>query len=339
MQIVINGFGRIGRTVLRQVLEASKDGDVEVVRINDIASLETCAYLFKYDSVFGPWPGNVTAHDGVLAIDGRQILFSSEADLSQADLTGVDVVMECTGKANTRIIAERGLVAGAANVLISGPSDAADVTLVLGANEDQLADQQVVSNGSCTTNALAPLLRGLDDAVGIDSGHMTTIHCYTGSQPMVDAPRGPLERSRAGGVSMVPTTTSATKLVGKVLPQLDGRVSGAAVRVPAISVSAVDLTVTLNRPVNAPFNDWLQSVFADNPVIGFTEDRVVSTDMRARPESLIIALPETLETNSRQVRLFGWYDNEWGFSARMIEMARLMAARKASVNVVASLAS
>jgi len=327
MRIVINGFGRIGRTVLRQVLNLPETDAIEVVRINDIAPLETCAYLFKYDSVFGPWPGEVTAGDGSLRVDGREIVFSAEPDLSILDLSNVDVVLECTGKADTRTVAERGLKAGATNVLISGPSPAADITLVLGANEEQMGSHRVVSNGSCTTNALAPLLRGLDDAIGVKSGHMTTIHCYTGSQPMVDAPRGPLERSRAGGVSMVPTTTSATKLVGTVLPQLAGKVSGAAVRVPAISVSAVDLTVTLAQPVSAPFNDRLLDIFEKNPVIGFIRDRVVSTDMRTRPESLVIHLPETLEANDRQVRIFGWYDNEWGFSARMIDMARLMADR------------
>lgn len=327
MKIVINGFGRIGRTVLRQVLALPEQEAVEVVRINDIAPLETCAYLFKYDSVFGPYPGTVTSDANSLTVDGQIIPFSAEPDLSALDLSDVDVIMECTGKADTIEVAERGLKAGAANVLISGPSTAAEITLVLGANEEKLGDFRIVSNGSCTTNALAPLLRGLDDAIGVKSGHMTTIHCYTGSQPMVDAPRGPLERSRAGGVSMVPTTTSATKLVGVVLPQLAGKVSGAAVRVPTISVSAVDLTVTLAEPIEAPFNDRLLEIFQDNSVIGFVEDRVVSTDMRTRPESLVIHLPETLEANARQVRLFGWYDNEWGFSARMIDMARLMAAR------------
>ncbi|CTQ55552.1 Glyceraldehyde-3-phosphate dehydrogenase 2 [Roseibium album] len=327
MKIVINGFGRIGRTVLRQILSLPEANAVEVVRINDIASLETCAYLFKYDSVFGPYPGTVTSGGESLTVDGRKIHFSAEKDLSTLDLSDVDVVMECTGKADTIDVAERGLKAGAANVLISGPSAAAEVTLVLGANEDKLGNHRIISNGSCTTNALAPLLRGIDDAIGIKTGHMTTIHCYTGSQPMVDAPRGPLERSRAGGVSMVPTTTSATKLVGKVLPQLEGKVTGAAVRVPAISVSAVDLTLTLAKPIDKPANDTLQDIFADNPIIGFTKDRVVSTDMRARPESLVIALPETLEANDHQLRIFGWYDNEWGFSARMIDMARLMAAR------------
>jgi glyceraldehyde 3-phosphate dehydrogenase len=327
MRIVINGFGRIGRTVLRQILKLPDAQRIEVVRINDIAPLETCAYLFKYDSVFGPWPGEVTAGEGMLTVDGREIVFSAETDLSRLDLSDIDVVMECTGKADTREVADRGLRAGARNVLISGPSRAADITLVLGANEEQIGHHRIVSNGSCTTNALAPLLRGIDDAIGIRSGHMTTIHCYTGSQPMVDAPRGPLERSRAGGVSMVPTTTSATKLVGEVLPQLAGKVSGAAVRVPAISVSAVDLTLTLAQPVETPFNDRLQEIFAGNPVIGFVRDHVVSTDMRARPESLVLHLPETLEANEFQVRIFGWYDNEWGFSARMIDMARLMAGR------------
>ncbi|MCV0428412.1 MAG: aldehyde dehydrogenase [Roseibium sp.] len=327
MRIVINGFGRIGRTVLRQVLSLPQDAVVEVVRINDIASLETCAYLFKYDSVFGPFPGEVSIGEDCLIIDGNEILFSAEPDLSAVDLSGVDVVMECTGKADTIEVAGRGLKAGASNVLISGPSAAAEITLVLGANEEQLDGHKLVSNGSCTTNALAPLLRGIDDAVGIETGHMTTVHCYTGSQPMVDAPRGPLERSRAGGVSMVPTTTSATKLVGRVLPQLSGKISGAAVRVPAISVSAVDLTLTLTRSVGGPFNDLLREIFAESRLVGFINDRVVSTDMRARPESLVVALHETLAVGDRQVRIFGWYDNEWGFSARMIDMARLMTTR------------
>ncbi len=327
MRIVINGFGRIGRTVLRQILALPEKEEIAIVRINDIAPLETCTYLFKYDSVFGPYPGHVEAGARSLTIDGQEILFSAEPDLSVLDLSDVDVVLECTGKANTEEIAGRGLSAGARNVLISGPSPAADRTLVLGANEEELGSHRLISNGSCTTNALAPLLRGLDDAIGIQSGHITTIHCYTGSQPMVDAPRGPLERSRAGGVSMVPTTTSATKLVGKVLPQIEGRITGAAVRVPTISVSAVDLTVTWKRPVAGSVNDLLQDIFSNSSVIGFTGDHVVSPDMRARPESLVIALPETLTTGDRQARIFGWYDNEWGFSRRMIDMARLMVAR------------
>lgn len=327
MRIVINGFGRIGRTVLRQILTSQPQEAVDVVQINDIAPLETCAYLFKYDSVFGPFSGTVESTHDELILDGKPIRFSCEADLSVLDLSDADIVLECTGKADTKAVAERGLAAGAKKILISGPSAAAETTLVLGANEEKLLNHKVVSNGSCTTNALAPLLRGIDDALGIETGHMTTVHCYTGSQPMVDAPRGPLERSRAGGVSMVPTTTSATKLVGQVLPQLDGKVSGAAVRVPAISVSAVDVTLTLKNHPGPNFNEYLQQIFADSSVIGFTNDRVVSTDMRARPESLVVALPETLTVGEKQVRIFGWYDNEWGFSARMIDMAKLMAAR------------
>ncbi len=327
MRIVINGFGRIGRTVLRQLLSKQQSGTVEVVQINDIAPLETCAYLFQYDSVFGPYPGTVEVSDDTLIVDGQSIRFTCEPDLSVFDLSAVDVVLECTGKADTSDIAERGLKAGARNILISGPSAAAEITLVLGANEHELADHRIVSNGSCTTNALAPLLRGIDDAIGIETGHMTTVHCYTGSQPMVDAPRGPLERSRAGGVSMVPTTTSATNLLGQVLPQLNGKISGAAVRVPAISVSAVDVTLTLKKAAAGNINDVLQDIFANSAVVGFTKDRVVSTDMRARSESLVIALPETLTVGNHQVRIFGWYDNEWGFSTRMIDMAQIMAAR------------
>lgn len=328
MRIAINGFGRIGRTVTRQILNSADKNDLEIGHINDITTLETAAYLLKYDSVFGPYPGVVEAGSDCLIIDGYTIPFSSETDISTLDLKTIDVVMECTGKADQRAIAERGLKAGAQAILISGPSPAADTTLVFGANETELADQRVISNGSCTTNALAPLLRSIDDAIGIDSGHMTTIHCYTGSQPMVDAPRGPLERSRAGAVSMVPTTTSATKLIGQVLPQLDGKISGAAVRVPTISVSAVDLMLTLSGPIKSSANEFLSDVFGGNPIVGLTADRVVSTDMRARAESVVIAVQETLTVGDRQIRIFGWYDNEWGFSARLIEMAKLMIGRR-----------
>lgn len=327
MRLVINGFGRIGRTVLRQYLSLPVSEQPRTIWVNDIAPLETCAYLFRYDSVFGPYRETVTTSPEGLVIGDRSIRLTRESDLSNLDLSDIDLVMECTGKAQTRDIAERGLKAGARAILISGPSPAADETIVIGANDEKLADHTIVSNASCTTNALAPLLRGLHDELGIESGHMTTIHCYTGSQPMVDAPRDTLERSRAGGVSMVPTTTSATKLVGDVLPQLKGKVTGAAVRVPAISVSAVDLVLTLSKPVSGQINDALQSIFAGSQIVGFTNDPVVSTDMRARPESLVIQLPETQTCGDRQVRIFGWYDNEWGFSARMLDMAKRMTSR------------
>lgn len=322
MRIAINGFGRIGRSLLRLALA---DDRFEVVAINDIADLETLAYLFAYDSVFGPYPGQVSHRPGVLVVDGRAIPVYREGDLSKLDLRRVDVLMECTGRANTRPVAEAGLRAGAGRVLISGPSDAADVTAVMGANEERARGARIVSNASCTTNALAPLLKLLDNAFGVETGHMTTIHCYTGSQPMVDAPRGPLERSRAGALSMVPTSTSAGKLVDVVLPELAGRVTARAVRVPTASVSAVDLMVTLrSAPSLEEVSAWLRSA-AGGPLIGWTDMPLVSTDLRKRPESVIVQASETSVAKGGLTRIFGWYDNEWGFSNRMLDMAQVMA--------------
>ncbi|ETW13955.1 glyceraldehyde-3-phosphate dehydrogenase, type I [Roseivivax marinus] len=327
MRIAINGFGRIGRTVLRQILTRPDCADVEVALLNDIAPRDTGAYLFRYDSVYGPYPGEVTFTDGALHAGGRTLPFHAERDLGALPLSDVDVVMDCTGTVKTRAQAARGLEAGARNVLISGPCDEAEETIVLGANEDRLGAARIVSNASCTTNALAPLLRAIHAARPVSHGHMTTIHCYTGSQPTVDAPRGPFARSRAAAVSMVPTTTSATRLVGDVLPGLADRISGAAVRVPTVSVSAVDAVLTFEETAPDDPAEWLRSIAAESDgIIGCTDDPVVSTDMRARTESLVLALPETIAQGPRQLRVFGWYDNEWGFSARMIDMARRMAA-------------
>lgn len=325
-KVAINGFGRIGRTVLRQLLTTRADTGIEVVLINDIADVELCAYLFGYDSVFGVFPEPVRGEGGAIHIGDRKIAFSNDPDLSQTDLSVVDIILECAGHAKTREVAERGLNAGAKQVLISGPSDAADVTVVMGANDADMGDARIVSNGSCTTNAEAPLLKYLDDTLGLVSAHLTTIHCYTGSQPMIDAPRGDMARSRAGALSMVPTTTSATRLVKKVLPHLEDKITGAAVRVPTASVSAVDLTATVAADVDVEaLNALLQN--ADPNIIGTTTLPLVSTDLRARPESLVVALPETLTTTARQIRVFGWYDNEWGFSSRMIDMALKLMAR------------
>ena len=320
MRIAINGFGRIGRTVLRQVLTQHLTG-IEVVAINDIAPAETCAYLFAYDSTFGPYPGEVRAVDGVLQVSEQAFPLHHEPDLRALDLSGVDVLLDCTGIARTSDLATRGLDAGAVRVLISGPSPVAEITVVLGANDDHLADQRVVSNASCTTNALAPLVKALDGRWSIERAHMTTIHCYTNSQPMVDAPRGDLARSRAGALSMVPTTSSATQLIDQILPHLAGRITGAAVRVPTASVSAIDMTVQLGSDPDGDMPAALRDLAEASPVIGWTDMPLVSSDLRARPESLILALPETLVTG-RQLRVFGWYDNEWGFSARMIDIAR-----------------
>lgn len=324
MRVAINGFGRIGRTVLRAWLQGGWP-DVHIVAINDIARAEDCAYLFEFDSVFGPFRGPVSLGNGTLEVAGRSLRLTHAPDLSTLDLSDIDLVMECTGRAESRDVAQRGLRSGAGRVLISGPSGAAEATIVLGANDDALTPElKVISNASCTTNALAPLVRLLHQQWGVSTGFMTTVHCYTGSQPTVDAPRGDPARSRAAALSMVPTTTSASKLLDVVLPALTGRIEGAALRVPTASVSAVDLTLMLENPtdvaqVNALFRDA-------GGVIGWTEKPLVSSDLRARPESVVMALAETRMTQGGMLRVFGWYDNEWGFSNRMLDMAARISA-------------
>ncbi|MFP4450455.1 MAG: type I glyceraldehyde-3-phosphate dehydrogenase [Rhodosalinus sp.] len=327
VRVAINGFGRIGRTLARQILSGAPG--VELVHINDIEAGDLLAYLFAYDSVFGPWGDPVTAEDNAFVTGPHRIPLTRSRDLSALDLSGVDIVMECTGRASTREIAEQGLTAGASRLLISGPSPAADLTVVLGANEARLAGQAIVSNASCTTNALAPLLRLLDEAWGVESGHMTTVHCYTGSQPTVDKPRGTPERSRAAALSMVPTTTSAGKLIGVVLPHLEGRVEARALRVPTASVSCVDLTVATAAPVTAEaVNDALRAAAREGPVFGWTDQPLVSSDLRGRCESVVMSGSETSVNATGLLRVFGWYDNEWGYSCRMLDVARRMAAER-----------
>ncbi|MEJ6392702.1 glyceraldehyde 3-phosphate dehydrogenase NAD-binding domain-containing protein [Gymnodinialimonas sp. 2305UL16-5] len=328
IKVVINGFGRIGRSVLRAwLLGGGRHGptwpDIEIVAINDIAAPDTCAYLFEFDSVFGPYPGDISIVEGDLVVDGRHIRLSQERDTGALALGDVDILMECTGR-GSRDVAEAALSAGAGRVLVSGPAIDPDLTLVLGANHETLRpEHRIVSNASCTTNALAPLVRLIDETWGLDSGLMTTVHCYTGSQPTVDMPMRDPARSRAAALSMVPTTTSAEKLVDIVLPHLAGRVTGSAVRVPSASVSCVDLAVmTRDRPQA----DEAHAFFAGtkDAVIGFTDQPLVSSDLRARPESLIIAGPEIKRSKGGMLRVFGWYDNEWGFSCRMLDVARIM---------------
>lgn len=332
MRVFINGFGRIGRSVLRAWAQSQAQGrdlwpGLEIAGVNDIATPEMCAYLFEYDSVFGPWHGSVGLAEGALVVDGRAIPLHRSPDLSTLDLSGVDVVLECTGRADTAEVASRGLSAGARRVLVSGPSRAAELTVVLGANDAALADQRIVSNASCTTNALAPLAKLLHQNWGLVTGSMTTIHCYTGSQPTTDAPAADYARSRAAALSMVPTTTSAQRLLDIVLPEIAGRIEGSAVRVPTASVSAVDLAVMLARtPTVAEVNEALHQA---KGVIGATDGPLVSSDLRARPESIVMATPETRVTKGGLLRVFGWYDNEWGFSNRMLDVALKMALKMA----------
>lgn len=328
LRIAINGFGRIGRCVLRLALEQD---DFEVVWINDIAPLETCAYLFAYDSTFGPWPGTVEAGEGVLEVDGKRIPFHNRNDISGLDCNTPDILLDCTGQP------ERAYASGQKPqlVLLSGPSRLAETTLVFGANEDRYAGERIVSNGSCTTNAVAPLLKVLDDLWGVDSGQMTTTHCYTASQPTVDQARGTdLARSRAAALSMVPTTTSAARLIDEILPDLRGKVEMRALRVPTASVSAVDLTVALKRSVDiAQATDALRAVVERSKILGWTDSPLVSTDLRRRPESLVVCGPELSVSVGGLLRVFGWYDNEWGFSNRLIEMTRRLGRKKREENL------
>jgi len=324
IRVALNGFGRIGRSVLRAALSGRAGDGIEIVAVNDIARPDMAAYLFEYDSTFGPWKGEVRLEDGALIVDGRRIRLTGARDLGTLDLSGIDLVMECTGLGGERAFAEAGLRGGARRVLVSGPSSTADFTLVMGANEERLSpEHRIVSNASCTTNALAPIVRLIEREWGVETGWMTTIHCYTGSQPTVDAPAADFARSRAAALSMVPTTTSAQRLLDVVLPDIAGRIEGAAVRVPTASVSAVDLSLmTRARPSRETINEAFKTA---GGVIGWTERPLVSSDLRARPESIVMALPETRVTKGGLIRVFGWYDNEWGFSNRMLDAARRIA--------------
>ncbi|MBU2960730.1 aldehyde dehydrogenase [Citreicella sp. C3M06] len=321
VRIFINGFGRIGRTVFRQIIAGSPA--IEITGINDVAPLDTCAYLLRYDSVFGPFPALVEVAPGALIVAGRQVPFHAVQDLRQLDLSGVDVVLECTGRAGSREVAMAGLDAGAARVLISGPSQAADLTYVIGASGAVPQDARILSNASCTTNAIAPLLRAVHARCGIERAHVTTIHCATASQPTTDRPGETLERSRASHESIVPTSTSAAAQVLKVLPALQGRLSIAAARIPTISVSAIDAVIQCAAPPGKV--EALLDSITDGTIIGASHDPCVSVDFRGRTESLILARTETQVVGDGQLRIFGWYDNEAGFSARMLDMTQRLA--------------
>ncbi len=327
VRVGINGFGRIGRNVLRAALAREGD-DIEWVAVNDITDNATLGHLLKYDSILGPLPGSVEATDDGLVVDGTEIRVLSERDpanLPWSDL-GVDVVLESTGFFTSRDDAAKHLDAGAKKVIVSAPGKGEDITIVLGVNDDQYDRDQhhVISNASCTTNCLAPFAKVAHEAVGITHGLMTTIHAYTADQRLQDAPHKDLRRARAAAVNLVPTSTGAAKAVGLVLPDLNGKLHGFAIRAPVITGSVVDLTFeaaseTSVDEVNAAFRSAAES----GPLKGilrYTEDPIVSTDIISDPHSSIVDGLLTSVIDGTMVKVVSWYDNEWGYSNRCVDV-------------------
>lgn len=329
-RIAINGFGRIGRNVLR-ALHESGSHDLEVVAINDLSSTENLAHLLKYDSVHGRFPGTVSVTDDSLDIGSGPIQVTAIRDLADQNWADndVDIVMECTGIFTARDTAAKHLDAGAKRVLISAPGKNADKTIVYGVNDDVItADDLVVSNGSCTTNALAPLAKVLHETFGVESGFMTTVHSYTGDQPTLDGVhRKDFNRGRAAALSMIPTSTGAAKAIGLVMPELDGKLDGKAIRVPTPNVSAVDLVVNTAKVASVEaVNDAFRAASKKMPgVLQITDDLTVSVDFNHDPHSSTLLSTETMVPSSNLVRVLSWYDNEWGFSNRMLDTASVMA--------------
>ena len=331
VRVAINGFGRIGRLVLRSLIEHARQ-DIEVVTINDLGPVETNAHLLRYDSVHGRFPATVTVDGDSINVGRGPIKVTAirnPAELPHKDL-GVDIVMECTGLFTSKEKASDHLTAGAKRVLVSAPCDSADKTIVFGVNHDSLtADDLVVSNGSCTTNCLAPVAKVLLDTCGIERGYMTTIHSYTGDQPTLDTMHKDLYRGRAAALSMIPTSTGAAKALGLVLPALAGKLDGSSIRVPTPNVSVVDVKIVPSRETTAAeINAALEAAAAEGPlkgVLGVTSEPLVSSDMNHIAYSSTAALPQTKVIQGQLVRVMSWYDNEWGFSTRMLDVAVEMA--------------
>ncbi len=326
VRVAINGFGRIGRLVMREIIE-SRRNDLEVVAINDLGSVETNAHLLKYDSVHGTLPADVTVDGDAIDVGHGPIRVTAEREPDKLPwkVLGVDVALECTGLFNDRQAAARHLEAGAGKVLISAPAKDADLTVVYGVNHHLLGkDHQVVSNASCTTNCLAPVAQVLNEAVGIDKGFMTTIHSYTGDQRMVDTLHSDLRRARAAAVSMIPTSTGAARAVGLVLPELEGKLDGTAVRVPTPNVSLIDLTFVAKRETTVEeVNDAVVRAAEGRlkGVLGTVDVALVSIDFNHSPLSSAFDLTQTQVLGGTFVRVLSWYDNEWGFSNRMSDTA------------------
>ncbi len=329
VRVSINGFGRIGRLVLRAVFEAKRD-DIEIVAINDLAPPATNAHLLKYDSVHGPFGGEIAVEGSELIVNGKRIKVFESADpakLPWKDL-GIDVAMECSGRFTKRDDASKHLLAGAKKVLISAPATDEDITVVYGVNHGALkASHVVVSNASCTTNCLAPVAFVLHNAIGIEQGFMTTIHSYTGDQRTVDTAHKDLHRARAAAINMIPTSTGAAKAVGKVLPALKGKLDGTSIRVPTPNVSVVDFKFVAKKPTTV--EEVNQAILgaangALKGILGTYTEPLVSGDFNHNPLSSIFALNETKVIGGTFVRVMSWYDNEWGFSNRMADTAVAM---------------
>ena len=329
VRIAINGFGRIGRNVLRAVVEAQRN-DIEVIAINDLAPVETNAHLLRYDSVHGRFPGQVTVKGDSISIGNGTIkvtAIKNPSELPWKDL-GIELALECTGVFTARDKAELHLKAGAKRVLVSAPAEGADLTVVYGVNHDKLtSEHRVVSNASCTTNCLAPIAKVLNDAVGIDKGFMTTIHSYTNDQPSLDQVHKDLYRARAAALNMIPTSTGAAKAVGLVLPELNGKLDGVAIRVPTPNVSVVDFKFVARRATSKDEINGAVRRAADQQlkgILGYTDAPNVSLDFNHDSHSAVFHTDQTKVMDGTLVRVMSWYDNEWGFSNRMIDTAVAM---------------
>jgi glyceraldehyde 3-phosphate dehydrogenase len=327
-RVAINGFGRTGRAAFRAAYESG--AELEFVAVNDLAPPELLAQLLRHDSVYGPFPGRVEAREGAIVVDGVEVVTPSLSDPAEAPWAelGVDVVIESTGRFRKRIDAEKHLTAGAGKVIVSAPATDPDVTVVLGVNFEEAYDAErdaIISNASCTTNCLAPVVKVLHDGLGIRHGVMTTVHAYTGDQQLLDGPHKDYRRARAAGLNLVPTSTGAAKAIGLVVPELVGKLQGYAVRVPVPTGSLVDLTVELERPTDVEEVCALFREHADAGalagILRYSEEPLVSTDIVKSTYSSIFDAPLTTVVGGTQLKVVAWYDNEWGYSNRLVELA------------------
>ncbi|HET6536430.1 MAG TPA: type I glyceraldehyde-3-phosphate dehydrogenase [Sphingomicrobium sp.] len=329
-RVAINGFGRIGRLVARAILERPDCG-LELVSVNDLADAKSNAWLFKHDSVHGKFPGEVTTDGNDIVVNGKRIHVTAERDPAKLPhkTNGVELALECTGFFASREGGEKHIEAGAKRVLISAPAKGVDLTVVYGVNEDKLKPEQtIVSNASCTTNCLAPVAKVLNDSLGIERGLMTTVHAYTNDQKILDQIHKDLRRARAAAMSMIPTTTGAARAVGEVLPELKGKLDGSAIRVPVPDVSLVDLTFTPGRDTHRDeVNEILKAASETDRLKGildYIDEPLVSIDLQHTPASSTVDSLETAVIEGKLVRVLSWYDNEWGFSNRMVDTAAAM---------------